>query len=104
MEIPPDALGFAVVIATMLGTVWGVKLLVWGKGPIRRIRGGSDTAASDERLTDVEEQVQQLSELVREQSHMLEDYQERLDFAERVLAQRPADERKAVEPPAAEHS
>lgn len=99
MDIPPDALGFAVVIATLLGTAFGVKLLVWGKGPIRRLRGGTDVGASDERLAELEERVRQLSDLVGDQSRALEDYHERLDFAERVLAQRRGDTPEYLGPP-----
>ncbi len=103
MDIPADALGFAVVIATLLGTAFGVKLLVWGRDPIRRLRGAS-TITSDDRLAELEERVQQLSDLVSDQAQMLEDYHERLDFAERVLARQRGDGRKAMEPPAAEGS
>jgi len=104
VDIPPDALGFAVVIATLLGTAFGVKLLVWGKGPIRRLRGGTGAAAADERLTELEERVQQLSDIVGDQSRALEDYHERLDFAERVLAQRRGETPKSLEPPEGSHS
>ncbi len=102
MDIPPDALGFAVVIATLLGTAFGVKLLVWGKGPIRSLRTGTDAPATDERLAELEERVLQLAELTSEQSQLLEDCQERLDFTERVLTQRPGEEPQVIEPPAGE--
>ena len=35
----------AFVFATLLGTAFGVKLLIWGKGPIRRIRHAADQPA-----------------------------------------------------------
>lgn len=76
----------AVVVATMLGVVFGVKLLVWGKGPIRGKRrlGGTDLAR---RLAEVEEHTAELASLVDHQVTQLEDIQERLDFAERMLTQ-----------------
>ena len=99
MQVPPDALGFAVVFATLFGTAFGVKYLIWGKGPIRRLRGVKDDPMTDERLAELEERVRQLSEIVQEQSHALDDYHERLDFAERVLTQQRGDAPKALDPP-----
>jgi hypothetical protein len=88
MEIPADALGFAVVIATLVGTAFCVKLIVWGKGPIRRIRGGSDDPVTSERLAELEQRVEQLSEFATDQAQLLVDYHERLDVTERMLTQR----------------
>lgn len=99
MDIPPDALGFAVVLAALVGTAVGVKLLVWGKGPIRRLRGGSSDSPTEERLAELEDRVRYLAELVKDQSQQLDDYHERLDFTERMLAQRRMDESQALEPP-----
>lgn len=82
MAIPPDALGFAVVIATLLGSAFAVKLLVWGSGPIRRIRGSAPASAH---LAALEAQVQELTDTMREQAGQLDDVQQRLDFAERLL-------------------
>ena len=55
MDIPPDALGFAVVVATLLGSAFVVKLLVWGSGPIKRLRG---SPVDDARLDQLEEHVE----------------------------------------------
>ncbi len=104
MEIPADALGFAVVMATFFGAAFGVKLLVWGKGPIRRLRGGSDDPDTSERLAELEQRVEQLAEVATDQAHMLEDYHERLDFTERVLTQQRGEEPKALDPPANENA
>lgn len=104
MDIPPDALGFAVVVATLFGTAVGVKLLVWGKGPIRRLRGGTDDPAADERLAELEDRVRHLTTLVGDQSQRLEDYGERLDFAERMLTQQRMEGPQALEPPQSEPS
>jgi len=82
VNIPPDALGFAVVIATLLGSAFAVKLLVWGSGPIKRIRG---SATDDAHLAALEAQVQELADAMREQAGQLDDVQQRLDFAERLL-------------------
>ncbi len=100
MDVPADALGFAVVMATLFGAAFGAKLLVWGKGPIRRLRGQAADPAMDERLAELEQRFEQLSEFVGDQSRMLEDYHERLDFAERVLTQQRGEGGKALEPPA----
>lgn len=99
MDIPADALGFAVVVATLLGTAFAVKLLVWGKGPIRRIRGGPDEADSNAQVAELEDHIRELSALVREQSEQLEDYHERLDFAERMLTRQRSDDPRGLEPP-----
>ncbi len=98
MEIPADVLGFAVVLATLIGTAFGVKLLVWGKGPIKRLRSGAADPETDERLTELEQRVEQMSEFMRDQSQLLEDYHERLDFTERMLTQQRGEEPKALEP------
>ena len=103
MDIPPDALGFAVVMATLFGAAFGVKFLVWGKGPLRRLRGTTDPATED-RIAEVEERVRQLADFVSEQSHLLEEYHERLDFAERMLTQRQLEESKLGDQPADERA
>ena len=83
-----DLLEPAVVFATLLGTAFGVKLLIWGKGPIRRVRRGPDHPALEQRLSEVEERLEQVSDLLVQQSEQLTETQERLDFTERVLTQR----------------
>jgi hypothetical protein len=103
VEIPPDVLGFAVVVATLLGGAFGVKLLVWGKGPIRRFSGTRDPETG-ERFPEIDERVQQLAELVSEQSRLLEELHERLDFTERVLTQRQLEESKLEDPNASADS
>ncbi len=100
MQIPADALGFAVVIATLMGSAIGVKLLIWGKGPIRKLRGGASDPEANERFDELEHRVEQLTEFVRDQSRVIEDFHERLDFTERVLTQQRGDEPKALDPPA----
>ena len=95
-----DLLEPAVVFATLLGTAFGVKLLIWGKGPLRKVRGGPEHRALEQRLTDMEEQLEQVSDLLARQSEQLAETQERLDFTERVLTQRRIEEPKAVDRPA----
>jgi hypothetical protein len=73
-----------------------VKLLVWGKAPIKRLRSGAGDPETDERLAELEQRVEQMSEFMRDQAQALEDYHERLDFAERMLTQR-GEEPKALE-------
>jgi len=87
-----DLLEPAVVFATLLGTAFGVKLLIWGKGPIRKLRGGPDNPALEQRLTELEERLEQVADLVVQQSEQLTEAQERLDFTERVLTQRRLEE------------
>jgi hypothetical protein len=41
VRVPLDALGFAVVFGTMFASAFGLKYLIWGKGPIRRRRGAA---------------------------------------------------------------
>lgn len=98
MDIPADALGFAVVLATLMGAVFGVKLLVWGKAPLRRFRSGTGDPDTDERLALLEQSVEQMSEFMRDQSRQLEDLHERIDFTERMLTQARGEEPKVLEP------
>jgi ABC-type phosphate transport system auxiliary subunit len=95
-----DLLEPAVVFATLLGTAFGLKLLIWGKGPLRRVRGGPEHQALEQRLTEVEERLEHVSDLLVQQSEQLTETQERLDFAERVLTQRRLEEPNASESPA----
>jgi hypothetical protein len=78
----------AVVLFTLLGVAFGVKLLVWGKGPIKQIRRAGVDPAAAERIVELEERLRELSDVVLDQSHRLEDHDERLDFAERLLTKR----------------
>ncbi len=89
----------AVVFATLLGVAFGVKLLVWGKGPLKRVRGGSPDSALEERVAELGDRCQQLAELLADQERRLEDHDERLDFAERLLTRQRADEAKPALPP-----
>ena len=86
----------AVVFATLLGTAFGVKLLIWGKGPIRRIRRTADSPALEQRMADLEDRV---GEYLSHQSDRLAEIEERLDFTERVLTrQREAAPRPLANP------
>lgn len=99
MDIPPDALGFAIVVATIVGTAFGVKLLVWGKGPLKGIRAGRGGPVNDARLIELEDRVEQLSDTVRDQAEVLAEYQARLDFTERLLERHKGDEAASLAPP-----
>ncbi len=86
----------AVACATMLGVAYGVKCLIWGKGPIRRVRGGAREQVLEQRIAELEERFeQQLSELAVHDAEL----EERLDFAERVLTQRRFEEPPALHEP-----
>jgi hypothetical protein len=89
----------AVVFATMLGAAFGVKLLVWGKGPIRRRRLRPEDPVLEQRIARLEERLEQSSELISHQANQLDDVNERLDFTERMLTRQRAEEPKALEQP-----
>jgi uncharacterized coiled-coil protein SlyX len=92
-----DLIEPAVVFATLLGVAFGVKLLVWGKGPLRRVRGVPEHPALEHRVSEMEERLEQMSDALMHQSEQLAETQERLDFTERVLTQRRLEEPKAVD-------
>lgn len=89
----------AVVFATLLGTAFGVKLLIWGKGPIRRVRRGEESAALAERIAELEERLEQSNEMVANQAALLDDVIERVDFAERMLTRQRNEQPKRIEGP-----
>ena len=96
-----DLIEPAVIFATLLGTAFGVKLLVWGKGPIKKRRRLEQDDALRRRVAEMEERWEQWSELVAQQADQLADMDERLDFAERMLTRQRAEEQKALESPPA---
>lgn len=99
MQLPPDAVGFAIVMATLIGTAFGVKVLIWGTKPLRRLGRAADHSADDERIRELEDRLGQVAELLVDQRERLDDHDERLDFAERLLARGQADEPRPIEPP-----
>ena len=86
----------AIVFATLLGTAFGVKLLIWGKGPIRKVRPPEDRQALEQRLAELEEHMADLS---ARQDYRLAELEERLDFTERVLTQHREEAPRGIEPP-----
>jgi transposase len=92
-----DLLEPAVVFATMLGAAFGVKLLIWGKGPIKRRRLPPEDPALEQRVADLEERLERSSELLSYQANQLDDLNERLEFHERVIARQRAEEPKALD-------
>jgi len=86
----------AVIFATLLGTALGVKLLIWGKGPIRKVKAPEDRQALEQRMAEFEDH---LLEVAARQEDRLTEIEERLDFTERVLTQKQAGSPKAIEPP-----
>jgi len=89
----------AVVFATLLGTAFGVKLLIWGKGPIKRTRRPADDQALAQRVSELEERWEHWSDLAAQQADQIAELEERVDFAERVLTRNSMDEPKALENP-----
>ncbi len=89
----------AAVFAMLLGVAFGVKLLIWGKGPLRQIRRSSGSPALEQRIAELEERSEQWAELMAQQRDLLEEVVERQDFAERMLTQQRMEEPKALEKP-----
>lgn len=104
MGLDPELIGFILIMATLMATAFGVKLLFVGRGPIRRLRPSTDDPRTNERFAELEERVEKLSELVVDQSQVLGDYHERLDFTERLLTKKQEEAPKAVESPTRERS
>lgn len=94
-----DLIEPVVVFATLLGMAFGVKLLVWGKGPIRRVRPHPDTPELDQRLTDIEDRLEQTTSILGQLTDQLADVDERIEFTERMLARRGMDTPPALKPP-----
>jgi uncharacterized coiled-coil protein SlyX len=100
MQIPPDVVGFAMVMGTVIGAAFGLKFLIWGKTPLHQLRRDAGDHAAAERLADLEAQIDDLTTLVTDQSRQIEDVQDRLDFTERLLARGPdASPRSTALPP-----
>jgi len=81
-----DLLEPAVVFATLLGTAFGVKLLIWGKGPIKKVRQPEVTAELSDRVSELEERLEQSNDVIAHQAELLDEVIERVDFSERLLA------------------
>ncbi len=87
------------VFAMLLGFGFGVKMLIWGKGPIRRIRRPPEDPALEQRIAELEERSEQWAELMAQQRDLLEELVERQDFTERMLTRQRMEEPKALEKP-----
>lgn len=94
-----DLIEPAVIFATLLGTAFGVKLLVWGKGPIRRPRHLPDSDGLEQRVADLEGRCEQWAELAERQAQQLEDVHERLEFTERMLTRQRSETPRALRNP-----
>jgi uncharacterized coiled-coil protein SlyX len=99
-----DLLEPVVIFATLLGTAFGVKLLIWGKGPIRRIRRSEDDPAPAQRITELEDRVERSNDVIAHQAEQLDELNERLDFTERMLTRQRAEPPKALDGPNRETS
>ena len=85
-----------IVLGTLVGLAYVVKIMVWGKGPLRRIKGSAQQQALEERLADVEDRWEQLEV---HHAGQLADLDERLDFAERLLSQQQMHKLRALGEP-----
>lgn len=88
-----------VIIGTLLGTAFGVKLLVWGKGPIKRRRLSAEDPALTSRIAELEDRLEQSNEVIAHQAELLDDVLERVDFTERMLTRHKEGLNRALENP-----
>jgi hypothetical protein len=91
-----------VIFATLFGTAFGVKLLIWGKGPIRRVRSAEQSPALTQRINELEDRLEESNEVIRHQAELLDDVVERMDFAERILTRHRDDQPKGLGSPTAD--
>ncbi len=86
-----------IVILSFLGALtWGAKTMIWGKGPLRRIKNSEDTEPLKQRIAELEDLLEQQHLEVLDRHADLE---ERLEFAERMLTQNRAKELQAPSEP-----
>ncbi len=88
-----------VVFGTLLGLAFGVKFLVWGRGSIRDIRRRGDSSALEQRVLELEERLDQSSHLAEDQAARIDELDERLDFAERLMTRGRVDKPSALPKP-----
>lgn len=89
----------AMVFATLLGTAFGVKLLIWGRGPIKPLRRTGENPALEQRVMELEERLERSDRVIDDQSEQIDDLIERLDFAERLLTRQRAEQPRALNSP-----
>jgi hypothetical protein len=70
-------------LVVLLGLGYGVKLLFVDHWLARRLGDGGDR-----RLAEVEERCERMAEAMVQQEDLLEEYRDRLEFSERLLAHR----------------
>jgi hypothetical protein len=72
----------------VLGPVatWAVSITPIGRALADRLRGGA--AGSDDRLHEMQDEIERLQDHVLGQDQRLEELQDRLDFTERLLARK----------------
>ena len=77
-----------IIILSFLSTlVYGAKLMIWGKGPIAKLKKPRDSDELEQRIADLEDILEQHHlEMMERQT----DLEERLDFAERIISQNQA--------------
>jgi hypothetical protein len=88
-----------VIFGTLLGTAFGVKLLIWGKGPIKQIRRPAETPELTQRVADLEDRLEQSNEVIAHQAELLDEMVERVDFTERMLTRQRNGQPKGLEGP-----
>jgi hypothetical protein len=86
-----------IVILSFLGALtYGAKVMVWGKGPVRKLKGSEDSEALKQRIAEL---VALLEQQHLEVLDRHADLEERLEFAERMLTQNRANELEAPSEP-----
>jgi hypothetical protein len=84
----PEILEVASIFAILTGVTWAVKMIFLGRGPVRRRTEPAHIQAMEQRITEVEDRLDhQLAAMEEGYRGQLSDLEERLDFAERMLAQ-----------------
>jgi len=84
-----DLIEGPLIISFLVGISYVVKLMFWGKGPIRRLKGSAEPEALERRIAELEERWEHhLSQVESLHAGRLEELEERVDFTERLLAQR----------------
>ncbi len=74
-----------IVILSFLGLLtYGAKVMIWGRGPLRKLKDSEDTEGLKQRIAELEDLLEQQHLEVLDRHADLE---ERLEFAERMLTQ-----------------
>jgi hypothetical protein len=85
-----------VILSFLSALAWGAKTMIWGRGPLRKLKSSEDTETLKNRIAELEDLLEQQHIEVLDRHADLE---ERLEFAERMLTQNRAKELEAPSEP-----